>query len=97
MKRILLIVKSHAIVPIQNLGIERFGTDDLDLLQRPVTTICSSIANPVNDVHSVHDLSEHSVLAIQVRRWRQTDEELAAVGAWAAVCHGQYSFTSMLE
>lgn len=65
------------------------GLDDPDLLKRSVTRVGSRVSNPVNNIHAVDDLSKDSVLSVQVRRGSQSNEELAAVGGWTAVGHGQ--------
>lgn len=68
---------------------ERLGRDDLDVLDRPIQLARPRTAHLVDDIHAIDDLAKDGVLAIEVRRGGQGDEELAAVGAGPAVGHGQ--------
>ena len=38
-------------------------------------------------VHSIDDLAKHDVSSVQVRRRRESHEELGAVCTWSRVCH----------
>ena len=57
-------------------GLAGLGTKALDLL---------------DDIHPLHHLAEHHVLAIQPLGLGGADEELGAVGVGASVGHGEDS------
>ena len=57
-------------------GLAGLGTKALDLL---------------DDIHPLHHLAEHHVLAIQPLGLGGADEELGAVGVGASVGHGENS------
>ena len=72
-----------------HLGSERLSLDNHNILERPVPRISPSRTNPIHNIHSRDNLTEDSVLAVEMRRGSQGDEELAAVCAGPAVGHGQ--------
>lgn len=51
----------------------------------------------LDDVHALDDAAEHDVLAVQPRRLHGGQEELAAVGVWSSVGHGQDAWAGVLE
>jgi len=76
---------------------ERLSLDDDDILNRSVASASLNTSNLLNNIHTLHDLAEDSVLAVKVRRGSKADEELTAVGTRAAVGHGQNTRTSVLQ
>ena len=76
---------------------ERLRLDDLDLLQRPVALIRPSTPNLIHHLHATHHLAKHGMLAIQMRRGCQGDEELAPVCAWSTVRHGEDALLGVTE
>src|SRR5436190_661883 len=55
--------------------------------RRLVAPIDGDIADRLDDVEAFGDDAEDRVAAIEMRRWRERDEELAAVGVRAGVGH----------
>ena len=45
----------------------------------------------LDDIHALHHLAEHHVLAIQPLGLGGAHEELGAVGVWSSVGHGENS------
>jgi hypothetical protein len=65
--------------------------------QRLVPRVCLHVPEPLYHVHSTNDPPKHRVLAVQMRRWRQGDEELRSVGVGSGVGHGQDASAGVLE
>ena len=51
----------------------------------------------VKNVHALDDLAEYCMVSVEPGRFGKGDKELAAVGAWTCVCHGQKTGAIELE
>lgn len=78
-------------------GVDDLRSNDLDLLQRPIVAVRLDEAHPLDKVHATLDSAKNRVFPVQPGSRRQSDEELAAVGVFAAVGHAQDSRASVLE
>jgi hypothetical protein len=77
--------------------LEDISALDHDVLHRLVGSASLDAAELVDDIHALHNLAEHSVLAVEMRSRAEGDEELAAVGAGAGVGHAERAFAVVLE
>lgn len=73
------------------VGIDDFGTNDLNLVQRAIVTVCLDQTQPLNQLEAGFDATEDGMFAVQPGSRGQSDEELAAVGVLAAVGHAEDS------
>ena len=69
------------IYTISLLQLATVGNDDLAF--RLVSWGSLGVLNCGYNVHSLHNLSEHHMFAIQMRGWHCGNEELRPIGAWA--------------
>ncbi len=76
--------------------LELAGGGDLDSLRGGAVGASDSLDGS-HDVHALTDISEHGVLAIQVRSGDGAQEKLRAVGVWAGVGHGENSRSSVSQ
>src|SRR6201999_2001411 len=70
------------------------AAEDFDLLEdlifvRTIRGTAGHIRDLLHDVVAGHDVAEHRVPSVEVRRLALRDEELRAVGAGARVRHGE--------
>lgn len=70
---------------------------DLYLLDRPVLSIRLNEAQPAHDAHTALDAPKDGMFAVEPRRGREGDEELAAVRVGPGVGHGQDAGAGVLE
>jgi hypothetical protein len=70
---------------------------DHDVLHRLVGSTSLDAAKLVDDIHALHNLAKHSVLAVEVRSRAQGDEELASVRAGTGVGHAERTLAVVLE
>mmetsp|Transcript_36702 Transcript_36702/g.103578 ORF Transcript_36702/g.103578 Transcript_36702/m.103578 type:complete len:267 (+) Transcript_36702:174-974(+) len=70
---------------------ENRGRLENDFLSWPVLVVCGDLLHGTEHLHSSHDLPKHGVLVVQVVCALVEDEELAAIGTWAAVGHAEDS------
>lgn len=78
-------------------SLEDIGAVDLDLLNRPVTRSRTYTAQLVDNILTLNNLAEHSVLAVEVRGRAKGDEELTAVGVRARVGHAESALALVSE
>ena len=74
-----------------NLLLQLATVGDHDGADRLVAGVGGGALDHANDLHSLHDLSEADVLAVQVRRGHGRDEELGAIGVSSAIGHRKQS------
>jgi len=67
------------------------------LLQRSIVTVDFGVLQLANDVHTVHDLAEDDMHAVEVGGGHGADEELRAVGVLASVGHGEDTGASVFQ
>ena len=70
---------------------------DLDPLFRPRLLVYLNLLQIVEHLHALYDLPEHGILAIEMRRRRKRDEELAAIGVRPLVRHADDASRIMSE
>ena len=70
---------------------------DHDVLHGLVGSASLDAAELVDNIHTLYDLAEHSVLAIEVRSRTEGDEELASIGAGTGVGHAKRTLAVVLE
>jgi len=70
---------------------------DHDILHRLVGFTSLDAAEPVDDIHALHNLTKHSVLAVEVRSRAQGDEKLASVRARTRVGHAERTLFIVLK
>src|SRR5437762_10418512 len=58
---------------------------------------CLCLSDRSHDIHSLDNLSKHRVLAVQVRRGSQRDEELAAIRIRSRIGHRENAFSVVLQ
>jgi len=91
-------VKTHQPQPLPHRShLEDIGALDHDVLHRFVAGTGLHAAKPVDNIQALHDLTKHSVLAVEVWGWAQSDEELASVRARAGVGHAERAFAVVFE
>lgn len=73
------------------IGIDDLGSNDLDLIQRAIVTVCLDQTQSLNQLEARFDAAEDGMFAVQPGSRGQSDEELAAVGVLAAVGHAEDS------
>jgi len=78
-------------------NLELAALDDLHFLRRLVTRRLGHVLDLVDDVVAFQNLAKDDVTAVQPRRLGRRDEELAAVGVLARVCHAELSRLRVLE
>ena len=62
-----------------------------------IPVIASGGVAGIDDIHALHNLAKHSVLAVEVRSRAESDEELASVGARTGVGHAERTLAVVLE
>ena len=72
-------------------GLDSHGSNSL-IVHRTVIVVCLAFGDSVHNIHSLYDLSERSIIPVQVRRRLMHDEELGTgririVGT----CHRKYA------
>ena len=67
------------------LHLEHLSALDLHLADGAVTGTSADRTELVDDIHTLDDLAEDGVLAVEVSGWAKSDEELAAVGVWSGL------------
>ena len=70
---------------------------DHNVLHRLIGSASLDAAELVDDIHALHNLAKHSVLAVEVRSRAESDEELASVGARTGVGHAERTLAVVLE
>jgi hypothetical protein len=70
---------------------------DHDVLHRLVGSASLDTSKLVDDIHALHNLAKHGVLAVEVRSRAEGDKELAAVGAGTGVGHAERALAVVLE
>src|SRR5208337_2383048 len=85
----------------ESIGVLRYAFD-AQLLDdhgraRAVHGIARHIGNFVRDILAFDDLAEDGVAIVEVRRGRNSDEKLAAIGAGAGIGHGELARLGMAQ
>jgi hypothetical protein len=66
-------------------------------LSRLVAAVARVGLNSVEDGQAVNDVSENDMGTVEMRSGGEAEEELATVGAWSGVGHGENTTSSVLE
>lgn len=78
------------------LHLAALGNDHIQVRHVPASVARLGILHLGDNVHAVHHLAKHDVLAVQERRRDRCDEELRAVGVGAGVLlHANPRLTSV--
>ena len=67
---------------------DHHGSDDRDVLEGAVVRISLHFCNFINYIHIFHNLAKYRVFGVEEVVVDEVDEELAASGVGASVCHG---------
>ena len=70
---------------------------DFDILNRLVSSVGVNTLNIVNNIHTLKDLTEDNVLAVQPGGDNSGNEELGTVGVLTGVSHGQKTWLAVLQ
>ena len=84
-------IKVHEISGIINFS----GIQYFDFEPGPVINIDDGFADLADHLHAFYDLSEHHVLAVQMRTALQSDEKLTRVAVPSLIGHAEQSRTSV--
>jgi len=86
------IYESSDLIPLQHSRL-----NNPNLLNRPILRARPHQPHPLHDPQPLRNPSKNGVLAIQPRRRRQRNEELAAIRIRSAIRHAQNARAGMLE
>jgi len=78
----------------RDLELSAVGNDDL---LSGGTGLTADFLNSLNYIHTFGDLAKNDVFAVQPRSNSGCDKELATVGVWSAVGHGQETWSNVFS